>query len=106
VKVPEAQVSNAPMERIMDQLKETVRDIMKECIEGEVALCIHVTSFFKVVCANVHTNCLIKGYESLHLSTIFNWVEDDMGCFVKRRKDWHEQMVAHKFALTSRAPNV
>jgi len=52
VKVPEAQASNAPMERVMDQLKETMQDIMKECIEGGVALCIHVTSFLKVVCAN------------------------------------------------------
>jgi len=79
---------------------------MRECTEGGVALCIHATSFFKVVCANVHTNCLIKGYESLHLGIIFNRVEDDIGCFVKRRKDWHECMVAHKFACTSRAPNV
>jgi hypothetical protein len=51
---------------------------MRECTEGGVALCIHATSFFKVVCANVHTNCLIKGYESLHLGIIFNRVEDDI----------------------------
>jgi hypothetical protein len=63
---------------------------MKECKEGGVAFCVHATSFFKVVCANVHTNCLIKGYESLHLGTIFNYVEDNMGCFVKQRKNWHE----------------
>jgi hypothetical protein len=72
VKMPKAQASNAPMEWVMDQLKETMWDIMKECTKGGVALCIHVTSFLKVVCANVHTNCLIKGYESLHLGTIFN----------------------------------
>jgi hypothetical protein len=64
VKVLEAQASNAPMEQAMDQLKE--------CIEGGVALCVHATSFLKVVCANVHTNCLIKGYETLHLGTILN----------------------------------
>jgi hypothetical protein len=90
----------------MDQLKETMQDIMKECIKGGVALCVHATSFLKVVCANVHTNCFIKGYESLHLGTILNQVENDMGCFVKRRKDWHEWMLAHKFAHTSRAPDV
>jgi hypothetical protein len=65
VKVPKAQASNVPMELVMDQLKKTMRDIMKECIKGGVALCVHVTSFFKVVYANVHTNCLIKSYESL-----------------------------------------
>jgi hypothetical protein len=90
----------------MDQLKETMQDITKECIEGAVALCIHTTSFFKAVCANVHTNCLIKGYETLHLGTILNWVENGMGCFVKWKKDWHEWMVAHKFAHTSRALDV
>jgi hypothetical protein len=106
VKVPEAQASNVPMERVMDQLKETMQDIMEECIEGGVALCIHVTSFLKVVCANVHTNHLIKGYESLYLNTIFNQVENGMGCFVKQRKIWHKRMVAHKFAHTLRAIDV
>jgi hypothetical protein len=72
VKVHEAQVSNAPMEQIMDPLRKTMWNITKECIEGGVAVYVHATSFFKVVCANVHINCLIKGYESLHLSTIFN----------------------------------
>jgi len=86
VQVHEAQASNVPMEGVMDQLKETMQDIMKECIEGGVALCIHATSFLKVVCANVHTNRLIKGYESLYLGTIFNKVENGMGCFVKRSK--------------------
>jgi len=99
-------MSNAPMERAMDELKETMQDIMKECIEGGVALCVHVTSFLKVVCANVHTNYLIKGYETLHLGTIFNRVGNNMGCFVKWRKDWHERMVAHKFSHTSRALDV
>jgi len=83
-----------------------MQDITKECIEGGVAFCIHATSFLKVVCANVHTNCLIKGYESLHLGVILNKVENDMGCFVKRKKDWHEQMVAHKSGHTSRVHDV
>ncbi len=87
----------------MDQLKETMQDIMKECIEGGVAFCVNVTSILKVVCANVHTNRLIKVYESLYLGTIFNQVENGMGCFVKRKKNWHKRMVAHKFAHTSRA---
>ncbi len=72
LKVLKAQASNARMEQATDQLKETMQDIMKECIEGGVALCVHVTSFLKVVCANVHTNCLIKGYETLDLGTILN----------------------------------
>jgi hypothetical protein len=72
VKVCEAQASNAPMEWVMDQLKETMWNVMKECTEGGVALCVHVTSILKVVCTNVHTNYLIKAYESLHLRTIFN----------------------------------
>jgi len=72
VKVLEAKTSNALMEWVMAQLMESMRNIMKECIEGGVAFCIHATSLFKVVCANVHTNCLIKGYESLHLGIIFN----------------------------------
>lgn len=88
----------------MDQSKETMQDIMKECIEGGVALCIHVTSFLKVICANVHTNHSIKGY--LYLGTIFNQVENGMGCFVEWRKNWHNRMVAHKFAHTSRALDV
>jgi hypothetical protein len=90
----------------MDQLKETMQDIMKECIEGGVAFCVNVTSILKVVCANVHTNRLIKVYESLYLGTIFNQVENGMGCFVKRRKNWHKWMVAYKFAHTSRALDV
>ncbi len=100
VKVPWTQVSDAPMEQTMDQLKETMWNITKDYTKGGVVLCVHATSFLKVVCANIHTNCLMRGYESLHLGNIFNWVEDDMGCFVKWRKDWHEWMVAHKFACT------
>jgi hypothetical protein len=48
----------------------------------------------------------MRGYESLHLGNIFNQVEDDMGCFVKWRKYWHEWMVAHKFARTSKVLDV
>ncbi len=79
---------------------------MEECTQGGVALCIHVTSLFKVVCVNVCANLLMKGYESLHLGTIFNRVEDDMGCFVKWKKDWYERMVAHKFTCISRTLDV
>jgi hypothetical protein len=106
VKMLRAQVSNAPMEQTMDQLKETMWNIIKDGTKGGVALCVHVTSLLKVVCANIRTNCLMRGNESLHLGNIFNSVEDDRGCFVKWRKDWHEWMVAHKFAYTSRVLNV
>jgi hypothetical protein len=64
--VPQAQVSDAPMEQAMDQLKKTMQNITKDYTEGGVALYVHVTSLFKVVCANIRTNCLMKGYESLH----------------------------------------
>jgi hypothetical protein len=54
VKVLEAQASNAPMEQVMDQLKETMQDIKKECIKDGVAFCVHATSFLKVVCQCSH----------------------------------------------------
>jgi len=66
VKVPQAQVLDAPMEQTMDQLKKTMWSITKDYAEGGVVFYIHVTSLFKVVCANIRTNHLMRGYESLH----------------------------------------
>jgi hypothetical protein len=79
---------------------------MEDCKEVGVAFCDHATSLFKVICVDVHTIHLMRGYESLHPSTILNWVEDDMGCSFKRRNDWHNWMVAHKFVHTSSAFDV
>jgi hypothetical protein len=50
----------------MDQLKETMWNITKDYTKGGVVLYAHVTSLFKVVCANICTNHLMRGYESLH----------------------------------------
>ncbi len=104
VRVPWAQVSDASMEQAMDQLKETMWNITKDYIKGGVALCIHATSLLKVLCANVCINHLMRGYESLHLGNILNRVEDDIGCFVKWKKDWHKW--THKFAHTLKVLNV
>jgi hypothetical protein len=47
---------------------------------------------------------LMRGYESLHLGNILNRVEDDIGCFVKWKKDWHKW--THKFAHTLKVLDV
>jgi hypothetical protein len=66
VKVPRAQVSDAPMEQTMDQLKKNMWNITKDYTKGGVVFYVHVTSLFKVECANIRTNHLMRGYESLH----------------------------------------
>jgi hypothetical protein len=101
VSVHQAQVLDAPMEQAMDQLKETMWNNTKDCIEGGVELCIHVTSFLKVVCANARTNHLMRGYESLYLGNILNgwkmtWVVLSIGRKIGTNGWLHTSLLVHR----------
>ncbi len=101
VKVLQAQVSDALMEQVMDQLKETMWNITKNYTKGGVALYVHVTSLFKVVCANICTNCLMRGYESLHraISSIrwkMTWVVLSNGGKIGMNGWLHTSLLVHR----------
>ncbi len=91
----ELESSSVLLERTLIRLHHTMKEIIKKCTQGGVALCDHATSIMKVVALEIQNIHLTKMIESLHLGTLLHHVDDGLGYVVHRLKDWHETMFTH-----------
>jgi hypothetical protein len=85
------------LDRIFVCLHHTMQEITEECNLGGVALSNHAYSFLIVVASNIRNIHVAKVNASLYLELKLHHVNDGLGNFVRRLKDWHEAMLSHSF---------
>ncbi len=87
VNIDEAHGSPTPMEWALSWLWNIMAKITSQCKElASVQLCDHATSCLQIVALEIQALYMTQANESMHLSMVFNWVEDGLGNSVNHLK--------------------